>query len=239
MQLEVDKKLSRPPKLSEQAAQLLADEIAKGSLRPGEALPSEAKLASQLGVSRTIVREALARLEFEGVLEARKGTRAKVAVSGKRRVFRLRDALDLNPAELEQLYEFRAILEGAAAALAARRCSKKNLQRLKKCVFTLNDAVEKKIDHLPANVQFHQLIAEASGNSYLQNFMAFLNEKIWEQIRGDRDQIGEPGMPRDLQKEHIDIFNAIEKRDAQKARKAVMHHIAGAARRRDIPMDIL
>ena len=45
-------------------------------------------------------------------------------------------------------------------------------------------------------------------------------------------------MPLELQKEHIDIFNAIEKGDPKKARKAVMHHIANAARRRDIPVEL-
>lgn len=239
MPIHAHPRLLRPPKLSEQVAQLLAEEITKGSLRPGDALPSEAALASQLGVSRTIIREALARLEFEGILEARKGSKAKVAPSGRRRVFQLRDTSDMTAVEIGQLYEFRAILEGAAAALAAKRCSKRDLQKLKKCVDTLNEAVQKKGDHLPANVQFHQLIAEASGNAYLKNFMSFLNDKIWEQIRGDRDHLGERVMPPDLQKEHIDIVNAIEKGDPKEARRAVMQHIANASRRRKISVELL
>ena len=69
MLFSTDPKLVRPPKLSEQVAQFLADEIAKGSFKAGENLPSEAELASRFKVSRTIIREALARLEFEGVIE--------------------------------------------------------------------------------------------------------------------------------------------------------------------------
>ena len=239
MQFSTDPKLVRPPKLSEQVAQFLADEIAKGSFKAGENLPSEAKLASRFKVSRTIIREALARLEFEGVVESRRGSKARIAPSNQKRVFRIEQVEKMGSYELGQLYEFRAILEGAAAALTAKRCNKSDLKKLKKCLDTLNEAVEKKIDHLPANVEFHQLIAAASGNSYLRDFMQFLNGKLWEQIEGDRNQFEKPGMPKEVQKEHAGIFNAIKKGDPDRARKAVIQHIINAANRRNIPVDIV
>lgn len=238
MHLSTDRKLQRPPKLSEQVAELLADEIERGVFAPGEALPSEAGLASELGVSRTIVREALARLEFEGVLESRKGSKAKVAVSGKRRVFTIRETARLDAAGLGQLYEFRAVLEGGAAALAARRGSEADLLRLRACLATLDEAVEARKDEMPANVLFHQLIAEASRNVYLKDFMKFLNLRLWEQIKGDRDLLEQRGMPAELQKEHSAIVEAIEQGDPEGARRAVVAHISNAARRRNIAIDV-
>lgn len=231
--------LLRPPKLSEQVAQFLADEISKASLKAGDTLPSESDLASRFNVSRTIIREALARLEFEGVLESRRGSKARISNTSKRRLFRLGEIDQMDSYDLEQLYEFRAIIEGGAAALAAKRCSKKNSEALKSCLQDLDEAVERKIDNLPANVKFHQLIATFSGNSYLSDFMQFLNGKLREQIEGDRDQFEKPGMPKEVQKEHIGIFNAIKKGDPAKARKAVIQHIVNAANRRNIHIDIV
>ena len=69
--------------------------------------------------------------------------------------------------------------------------------------------------------------------------MQFLNGKLREQLEGDRDQFEGRGMPKEVQKEHVDIFNAIKKGYPDKARKAVIEHIVNAAKRRNIHIDIV
>jgi GntR family transcriptional repressor for pyruvate dehydrogenase complex len=234
-------KLDRPPKLSEQVTQFLSDEIAKGSFKPGENLPSEAKLASRFQVSRTIVREALARLEFEGIVESRRGTKAKIAPLNQRRTFRIESAGKMDLHELEQLYELRAIIEGSAASLAAKRRSDNDLSKIEDCLNVLIDTIQKGQPNLNHNVNFHQLVAAASHNNHLKNFMQFLNGKIWEQIQGDQKQRG-PKIDKEAiletHQEHQSIFDAIAKGESKKAKEAIMKHISNAAKRRNIILDI-
>ena len=110
--------LIRAPKLSNQVASFLMGEIRTGRIKPGDKLPSENKLAETIGVSRTIIREALVRLEHDGLLESRVGSRTKVADPIKRTAFRIEDSTKLSETDIKHIYELRAILE-TAAALAA------------------------------------------------------------------------------------------------------------------------
>ena len=138
MEFSTEPKLSRPPSLAEQVARFLIQEIDSGSLKPGDSLPSEADLASRFSVSRTIIREALARLEFEGYVTSRRGSKKKVLEQEKRNAFRIRKHEKLGPEDLKQLYEFRAIIEEAAASLAAKRSSAEDIRQLEKCIQDLD-----------------------------------------------------------------------------------------------------
>ncbi len=241
MQFSTDPKLVRPPKLSEQVAQFLSDEITKGPFKAGENLPSEAELASQFNVSRTIIREALARLEFEGIVESRRGSKTKIAPSHQKRIFRIGRIEQMDSYGLKQLYEFRAVLECATAAFAAKRRSKEDLAKIEACLNVLFETTRIGQPNLDANVEFHQLIAAASHNHYLIDFMQFLNGQIWEQIRGDqelRDQIKEKEAVLETHREHRAIFNAIARGDHQKAEEAIWEHISIAAKRRNITLDL-
>ena len=102
MQFSTNPKLLRPPKLSEQVAQFLSDEIAKGILKTGENLPSESELASQFDVSRTIIREAIARLENDRIWEQIRGDQDQ------------RDPIADKKAILETHSEHRSIFDAIA-----------------------------------------------------------------------------------------------------------------------------
>jgi GntR family transcriptional regulator, transcriptional repressor for pyruvate dehydrogenase complex len=237
MEFSSEPRLSRPPNLSEQVAHFLIEEIENGTLRPGDSLPPEAELASRFDVSRTIIREALVRLEFDGYISSRRGAKKKVLEYARRNAFRIRKKRNQTQEDLKHLYEFRAIIEEAAASLAARRSSKHDIAKLEKCLEELDRAVRNKEDHLPANVEFHQLIAKASGNDYLTDFMQFLDDKIWEQIEGDKDQFNSVGMPFAVHKEHLQIFKAIKNSDYKLAKESIREHIKNAAMRRNIQLD--
>ena len=232
-------KLVRPPKLSEQIAKYLTSEINNGSLGEGEKLPSEASLCDQFNVSRTVVREAIGRLEYDGLIESRRGTRAVVANPHSRRVFRIDQPAVLDISDLRQLYEFRLIIEGSAVVLATKRCNRNDLRALKVCLQSMEDADNKGIDGVAANVRFHQLIAQASGNTYLRDFMMFLHDKITTMLTLDRDQIQSANIQRTIHKEHNAIYTAIKKKTAVKARKLLENHIIESARRQNVEIEPL
>ena len=113
--------LGRAPNLPSQLARMISDEISGGRFKAGERLPTERELAETFGVSRNVVREAIARLTFEGTVEPRQGS--GVFVLGTSAIAALRlDAEMLRDRSLfANLFELRSILEGEAASLAAAR----------------------------------------------------------------------------------------------------------------------
>ena len=121
-------KLEQPQRLPDQVAEILEQEIQKGNWRPGEKLPSEAALSQKFGVSRAVVREALSRLKYEGLLDSQQGKGIIVVGTSGRRSFRLQNLQKLDSNDLSQLFELRVILDSAAAAMAARRCKKKTIE---------------------------------------------------------------------------------------------------------------
>lgn len=227
-------KLQRSPSLPEQVAKFLASELEKGSLQPGYPLPSEAQLSDQFDVSRTVIREALARLKYDGLLETKQGSKSIVAGPGTKRVFRL-DRLEVTDlAEIGHLYEFRTILESEAAALAAKRRSQRDLAKLHHILETLDQAVRDGLDGTSANVDFHMAIVEASGNPFLKDFMQFFSGKIWDLVQADRDHSNQKGLPPDVQQEHGSIYEAISAGNPEKARRAIRAHLKNAAKRRGV-----
>jgi len=146
MNLSKKPKLKHSPLLSEQVAKFLVSELESGKIMPGEIFPSEAKLADRFEVSRTVIREALSRLKCDGFLESKQGRRSRVTNTNTKRAFRL-DRLEVsNLAEIGYLYEFRAILESEAAALAAKRRTQGDLEKMSQNIDILNQAVRDGID---------------------------------------------------------------------------------------------
>jgi len=228
-------KLKRPPKLSEQVAKFLGLEIKKGTLKPGDVLMSETEMASWFQVSRTVIREALARLKHDGILESRQGSKCRVAQFDTNRVFRLDNLETEDLTEIAHLYELRAILESEAAALAAKRRSQEDIVKLKHCLEALEQAMEENLDGTAQDVAFHVSIVEASNNPFLSDFMRFLGNKIWNIIQEDWNRNRpEVGLPPQVEKEHVAIFKAVSMGNPDEARKTVLAHVKNGAKRRGI-----
>ncbi len=226
--------LKRAPKLSDQIADFLISEINRGSLAPGEHLPSEAFLSEQFSVSRTVIREALSKLRHDGLIESSQGSKARVVENIVKRVFRMEELEPFNLEEMGYLYEFRTILESEASALAAKRRDTENIDELKALLEKLDVAVEQGLDGTEENVNFHKAVVKASQNPYITDFMNFLGGKIYELVKSDRKHSKHTGLPHDVQQEHTDIFKAIKEGNALKARKATIKHLTNAAKRRGL-----
>jgi GntR family transcriptional regulator, transcriptional repressor for pyruvate dehydrogenase complex len=123
----VFEKLTFAPSVSNQVAQALFAWIESGHLRPGEKLPSEVALAVELGVSRSVVREAISRLKPEALLGSRQGCGVFVSLQPTMKPLTIDASVIESREEVLQVVELRRALESEAAAVAARRRSSSQL----------------------------------------------------------------------------------------------------------------
>ena len=218
------------PSLPDRVAEVLSQEISQGALAPGSRLPVEAELAARFGVSRPVIREALAKLKYEGLLDSRQGRGVTVVGPAGRRSYRLEAAHLLGPEDQAQIYELRSVLETEAAALAARRHHPADLKAMQRAV------EEQQVGSMP-DAEFHCLLAQASGNRHLSDLSRFLYERLAVVIKRARQgSLRTPGLSGLVQEEHEAIYRAIAARDPAAARQAALDHLRNAAQRLGLPL---
>ncbi len=187
----------------------LREAIITGELKPGERL-MEIKLAKELGVSRTPVREAIRKLELEGlvIMTARKG--AEVA--------------PINEKDLMEVLEIRKTLEGLACELAASNATKSNIKQFKEINELIKVAVKNEdIEEITnQDVAFHEAIYSITNNRRLVQILHQLKEHIF---RYRLEYIKDMKNKEAIVDEHMRIVNAIEKNDAKNAKKEIEKHI--------------
>lgn len=144
----------------------LRAQIADGSLPPGQKLPSEAQLITEHGVSRTVVREALGRLQAEGLIYTRRGA-GSYALTPPAETTTPTARPVRTPEERLRLIEFRLAIETEGAALAAERRSQAHLQALSSELDAFSAAEGSPAQAMQHDFRFHRLLAEASSNPFL------------------------------------------------------------------------
>jgi len=198
--------------------------VASGALRPGERLPPERTLSDLLGVSRPTVREAVNALAAMGILDKRQGSGTYVtaldsALLAQPFVF----MLDANPKALYDLFDVRLALETHAAGAAAQRIDQIGLARLKQVLEVLRSECNGDIEaFVAADLHFHRLVHEASGNAILLQLMASLNT-LGKQSRMLTAQDRQTRAA--TVREHDVILDRLEERDADGAAEAMRRHL--------------
>jgi DNA-binding GntR family transcriptional regulator len=204
-------------------ARVLSGEFASGSRLRQESL------ATEFGVSRTPVREALRKLQAAGIvqLEPRRGARVRGP----------------SAREVREAYEVRAELEGLAAALAATRIRDEDLRRLREAQTMFEDSYEllrdwkERDDVMPparahadwirGNDLFHLVILEAAGNQRLAAILSDLHQSFPRDLTwivlGESSHLLEENVA-----QHAAVLEAIEARDADSARRQMVDHVLGA-----------
>jgi GntR family transcriptional repressor for pyruvate dehydrogenase complex len=214
-------------KLTDQVAEALIRHIADHQLKPGDRLPAITELCEMYRVSPTVVRESLARLRSEGIVETRQGSGAFV-MDGTARPFRIAsDGLGF----VLKVLELRLGPESEAAALAAQRARPAEIRRIRAALDRLAKAIHAGQTAVDEDLAFHQAIAAAAGNALFVSFTAFLQQHL-------RDGIGishrcnlARGALHGVVAEHERILAAITAHDAEAAREAARSHLqAGMVR---------
>ncbi|WP_434702441.1 FadR family transcriptional regulator [Pseudomonas sp. Z1-12] len=214
--------------LSQGLEALLSEHIIEGRLRGGEQLPTESALMLAHGVSRTVVREAMSRLQAAGMVETRHGIGTFVRGSS------LSLGAFIDPATLGiitdslAIMEFRIGLEVEAAGLAAQRRSPDQLAGLRVLLDQLGQPAVSVNDRAALDFQFHLGIAQATGNHYIADTLLNLGEVIIPRSRLDSARLfhDEPQhYEQRMQSEHEQIYQAIFNQDAECARAAMRLHL--------------
>lgn len=224
--------VERPASLVDSVAKAIRDEIAAGRFAAGSRLPPQEKLTEALGVSRTVIREAISRLESDGVLSSRKGSGVYVSDTPGGNVFRVqRPRAGSN--DLQHIFELRFGAEVAAAELAAQRRTAQDLERMRyamKLMATHGDPAHRA--SAEGDVVFHRAIAVATQNPYFVDLVDLLARQLLEtrQLAWENSaRFGEGGEP--AIREHAVLFAAIRARDPRAARAAAEVHLSESARR--------
>jgi GntR family transcriptional repressor for pyruvate dehydrogenase complex len=217
--------------LSGTLVEALRSRIANGDIAPGEKLPSEPRLAAEHQVSRTVVREAIARLNLEGLVHTRRGSGsyaltppAEDADGGAPLARSLDDRL--------ALVEYRLALEAEAAALAATRRTSAQLAALADRLDALASSDGHPATAMQHDFAFHRLVAEAAGNRFLLEALDRLGPQMIAMPRGRLDGAGhDAGRFTAVVQEHRAVLAALESQDPLAAAAAMRVHLAGSRRR--------
>jgi GntR family transcriptional repressor for pyruvate dehydrogenase complex len=157
----------------------LEQSIVSGELAVGDYLPAERALCGQLGVSRSVVREALGRLASLGLVESRHGSGTRVSSpSGRDISVGYERLMRSSAAPLEDLAVVRLPLETTIAALAATHRTDAHLARLEATQRTLGNPRKSLAAHVKADGQFHAILAEATGNRFLPLVLAPIHDLL-------------------------------------------------------------
>jgi DNA-binding FadR family transcriptional regulator len=206
----------------------LSQSILLGQLKPGEKLPSEGAIVREHGVSRTVVREAISKLQASGLVETRHGIGTFVLEQNGEQGLRLNvDTV----AGVRGILELRLGLETQAAALAAQRRSEQQLQQMRQALDDYQRLLNSNDSCVEADRRFHLLIAEATANSCFVEIMQHLGSAMIPRTRVNMAERGQADLGRLAQfanLEHEAIFNAIKRQDPDAARAAMWLHLTNS-----------
>ncbi|WP_099865839.1 FadR/GntR family transcriptional regulator [Pararhizobium haloflavum] len=213
----------------------LRDDIESGRYAAGEKLPTEPEMIRQHGVSRTVVREAIAALRADGLVESRHGVgvfvlQAQPAPSGLDLLTQVSDKIS----DIIEELELRAGVEIEAAGLAAQRSSPAQEAEIQACVDAFAADMEAGRATDEADFAFHMAVARATNNARFEAFLAHLGRRTIPRVKfrsalGGVDPL--PNRDHELNAEHARVADAIFARDAEAARDAMRQHLVGGMER--------
>jgi GntR family transcriptional repressor for pyruvate dehydrogenase complex len=235
----------RTPSLSQRVVDGLSERISSGALKPGDRVPTEPVLMQEFGVSRSVVREAISRLQAGGLLRTQQGVGSFVLAPKV-------DMPPLQPAagavlKLQQklsMLELRLSLEPEAAALAAQRRTPEQLTAMEQALDDFDTQHNTGEATAEADYRFHELLAQATGNEYFSHVLRALSSATIPRQAAARRSSGSakaarfgdpspelrPGKEVTAQ-EHWAVLDAIRRGDAAGARAAMFMHLNNSRER--------
>lgn len=230
--MNTDTELRRKPRtLALELVESLGDRIRDGRLALGDKLPTEAAIMGEFNVSRTVVREAISKLQASGLVETRHGIGTFVLEPPQPGNFRIAQEDLATVADVIALLELRISLETEAAGLAAQRRSETHLEAMAAALRAFQDSIANDSTAVPSDFQFHMEVARATGNRHFADLMTYLGTMIIPRTRINTPDQAPEGRLSYLQRvhgEHESIFNAIRNQDADAARAAMRTHLANS-----------
>lgn len=212
----------------------LKEKILSGALAPGAKLPSEAALIAEYAVSRTVVREAVSRLQAEGLVETFQGRGSFVLAVPEPSAFALESSAIRSHHDVLAMIDFRLGVETEAAALAAARITPRTAEAVRAASTNLAEAGRE--GAVEADFAFHRALAAATGNRFYVDLLDSLGPMM---IMLPRMRLGDAYSRTDathvdrVQREHDNIAAAVLAGDVETARAAMRVHLGNTRRRLD------
>jgi len=222
--------------LAHELVERLKEKILGGEIEPGRKLPAESSLMAEYAVSRTVVREAISRLQAAGLVETFQGRGSFVLALPEATTFeptRIRSHRDV----LDML-DFRIGVETEAAALAALRRTEHQLKAIERALKTFKRAAGNPARAVEADFAFHLKIAAASGNRFYTELLGSLGPMMIMLPRTRLDpsyELTDATHFTRVTLEHENIHDAIAHADAEAARAAVRVHLSNSRHRLQEP----
>lgn len=209
--------------IHEQIIEQIEKLIHNGTLKPGDKLPSERKLAEMLHVSRSTVRLAIQGMADNGMLETRRGSGTFIASGDNRTLTQvLAEAMGIGREKMEEVFAVRQIVEPEIAELAARKRTHGDIALLRETLEAQKLAIAAGDPGNEEDILFHDLLAKIAGNNILRSLLETLRDSIV-----DSRSIGLQSETRQHTsiKAHECILEAIEKGDAHGAGTCMRNHL--------------
>lgn len=224
--------LEAPRNLSAELAARLAADITGGKLPPGSRLPTEQEMITATGVSRTVVREAVAALRADGLVVTRQGVGAFV-VERIRRPFKVDFDENSSLNEVLNVMELRTGVEVEAAGLAAERAKPAQVKKIADRFAGIQRAIDRGETAVEEDFAFHCEIAAATGNPQFQRFLEYLGRFIIPRktVWGNTTPVLGRSHLAVFQGEHAQILEAIRGGDVAGARRAMQRHLLNSRHR--------
>lgn len=221
--------VKRSGRLSTQVVQEIINDIDKGKYQSGDKLPTEHELIEQFGVSRTVIREAIANLRASNLIETRQGKGAFVLGKPSQNVFQLKHSGASAADELGYILDLRIAIEAETALMAAKNRTEKDLARIVAAIRDMEILMSEDKVSLQADRDFHYAIAIASKNPHYLGLLKYIDASLASHYKTTSFTPIKRKML--ALKEHEQICHAIEKGDPDAARAAMRLHLSGTRER--------
>jgi GntR family transcriptional regulator, transcriptional repressor for pyruvate dehydrogenase complex len=209
----------------------IAADIATGRLMPGARLPTEQAMMAAMGVSRTVIREAVATLRAEGLVATRQGIGSFVAEQPAHALFRIEPGQAASLTDALHIMELRTAVETEAAGLAAERATKAQRHAIHAALAAIDAAIERGEPAVNEDFAFHAVITDATDNPQFRRFLDFLGRFIIPRASVRIRAFNLRAYLTTFQEEHRAIVVAIDTGSVKRAQAAMRAHLVSSSQR--------
>ena len=220
----------QPGGLVRETGRRIAADITDGRLPPGARLPTEQELMTAMGVSRTVIREAVAALRAEGLITTRQGIGSFVTERPAHALFTLEPGQSESLADALHIMELRTAVETEAAGLAAERATAEHRQAIRHALSEIDHAIERGEAAVAEDFALHAAITVATGNPQFRRFLDFLGRFIIPRASVRIHALNLRAYLMTFQQEHRAIVAAIDAGSVDRARAAMRTHLTRSSR---------
>ncbi len=224
----------RSRSLAHELVKGFTDQIKAQQLKPGDKLPTESAIMREWGVSRSVVREAISRLQAAALVDTHHGVGTFVLDARAETSFRINPSDIATAGDVLAVLELRMSLETESAGLAAQRRSSAQLADMRRALDEFEAHTHNSGDTVTPDIQFHLHIARATGNRYFVDVMSHLGATLLPRTRINAARLPQAEQAPYLQRvnqEHEHIYAAIARQDIEGAKAAMRMHLGNGRER--------